>query len=58
MEFFKQGFLGLIAILVLQYFNLMPSLNVLSNINGWTVLMFVVGSIILGAVIDVIVQKV
>lgn len=57
-EFFLQGLCAVILVLVLQYFSLMPSLDVLENMNGWTIIMFVFGSIALGAGIDVIVNKV
>jgi len=57
-EFFLQGFAATIWVLILQWISIMPSLSVLTNISGWTIVMFVVGAVALGAGIDVIVRKI
>jgi len=57
-EFFKQGFGGILLVLILQYVGIMPSLSILGNLNAWAVIVFVIGSIALGAGMDLIVQKV
>jgi len=57
-EFFKQGFVGTIALLILQWVGILPNLSMLGNITAWTIIVFIIGAIALGAAMDLIVQKV